>query len=140
VTSYVVPPLLSPDIEDLGIYYYTPILAPTLVDTRMPKPDDDRDTVNGFLTIEAAPKTRFGLAAWDLSFILHAYSPVEAEAAYIISKAMAYGTAVQGLTVMGWYIIGLVNAVGGEKIPNPDINLPRYRGALTWRVQGHPIS
>jgi hypothetical protein len=138
MTSYVVPPLDSADVEDLGIYYYTPILAPTLVDTRMPRPDDDRDTANGFLTIEAAPASRFGLAAWDLSFILHAYSPVEAEAADISRKVMGHGTAVQGLTIMGWYVIGVVNAIGGEKIPNPEINLPRYRSALTWRVRGRP--
>lgn len=139
MTSYVVPPLLPADIEDLGIYYYTPILTPTPVDTREPKVANDADTINGFLTIEAGPITRFGLAAWDLSFILHAYSPVEAEAADISNKAMAYGTAVQGLTIQGWYVISLVNAVGGVKLPNPDISLPRYRSALTWRVQGHTI-
>lgn len=139
MTNYVVPPLAAPDIEDLVPYFYTPILAPTPVDTRLPKPDNDKDTVNGFLTVEAGPSSRNGLAQWDMSFILHAYSPVEAQAADISGTAMAYGTAVQGLTVMGWYIVGLVTAVGGVKLPNPDINLPRYRSALTWRVQGRPI-
>jgi hypothetical protein len=139
MTSYVVPPLDSADVEDLGMYYFTPLIAPTPIDTRLPKVADDADTVNGFVTIEAAPASRYGLAQWDLSFILHAYSPQEYEAADISRKLMAYGTAVQGLTVMGWYIVGLVNAIGGEKIPNPDIELPRYRSALTWRVQGHPI-
>lgn len=140
MTISVVPPLLSADIEDLVIYYYTPLLTPTPVDTREPKVANDADTINGFLTVESGPMVRFGLAAWDLSFILHAYSPVESEAADISGKAMAYGTSVQGKTVMGWYIIGLVNAVGGVKLPNPDVSLPRYRSALTWRVQGHPIT
>lgn len=139
MTSYVVPPLDSADIEDLGMYYFTPLIAPTPIDTRLPKVADTADTNNGFVTIEAAPASRYGLAQWDLSFILHAYSPQEYEAADISRKLMAYGTAVQGLTVMGWYIVGLVNAIGGEKIPNPDIELPRYRCALTWRVQGRPI-
>jgi hypothetical protein len=139
MTSYVVPPLDSADIEDLGMYYFTPLIAPTPIDTRLPNVADDADTVNGFVTIEAAPASRVGLAQWDLSFILHAYSPHEYEAADISRKLMAHGTAVQGLTVMGWYIVGLVNAVGGEKLPNPDIELPRYRSALTWRVAGHPI-
>jgi hypothetical protein len=139
MTSYVVPPLLPPDVQDLGIYYFTPLLAPTPVDSRLPKPADDKDTVSGFLTIEAAPSNRIGLAQWDVSMVLHAYSPVEAEAADISNKVMAYGTAVQGLTVMSWYIVGLVNAMGSEQIPNPDIDLPRYRSALTWRVAGHPI-
>lgn len=139
MTNYVVPPLAKPDTEDLVTYYYTPIIAPTLIDTRLPNVADSADTVNGFVTVEAAPSSRYGLAQWDISFILHAYSPHEYEAADISDKLMAYGTAVQGLTVMGWYIVGLVNAVGGEKLPNPDIDLPRYRSALTWRVQGHPI-
>lgn len=138
-TNYVVPPLASPDTEDLGMYYYTPLIAPTKIDTRLPVPTNSEDTIHGFVTIEAGPATRFGLAAWDLSMILHAYSDVESQAADISGKLMAYGTAVQGLTVMGWYIIGLVNAVGGVKLPNPDVSLPRYRSALTWRVQGHPI-
>jgi len=139
MTNFVVPPLLPPDVQDLAIFFYTPILSPTVVDSRLPKPDDTADTINGFLTVDAAPSTRIGLAQWDVSFVLHAYSPVEAEAADISNRAMAYGTAVQGLTVMGWYIVGLVNAIGSDQIPNPDINLPRYRSALTWRVQGHPI-
>lgn len=139
MTTYVVPPLLPPDTQDLGIYYFTPRLAPTLVDSRLPKPGNDKDTANGFLTVEAGSSDRVGLAQWDVSMILHAYSPVESEAADISNKAMAYGTSVQGLTVMGWYIVGLVLATGSVQIPNPDINLPRYRSALTWRVQGHPI-
>lgn len=137
--NYVVPPLLPPDTQDLGIFYFTPLLAPTPVDSRLPKPDANADTVNGFLTIEAGDISRFGLAQWDIILILHAYSPVEAEAADISNKVMAHGTAVQGLTVMGWYIVGLVTAIGSRQIPNPDINLPRYRSALTWRVAGHPI-
>lgn len=139
MTSFYVPPLLAPDIEDLATWFYTPLLTPTPVDSRLPKVDDNKDTVNGFLTVEAGPAVRFGLAAWDVSLILHAYSPVEAEAADISRNAMAYGTAVQGVTVMGWFIISLVNASGGSRIPNPDVDLPRYRSNLTWRVKGHPI-
>lgn len=139
MTNYVVPPLLPADIGDLATVYYTPLLAPTLVDTRLPDPMISADTVNGFLTVESADSSRFGLDSWDLSFILHSYSPVESEAADISNKAMAYGTAVQGQTVMGWYIVGLVSCIGSRKIPNPLLNLSRYRSALTWRVQGRPI-
>jgi hypothetical protein len=128
-----------PDIEDLAPYYFTPIIAPTPIDTRLPKPDDNADTINGFVTVEAAPAQRVGLAQWDLSFILHAYSPVEYQAADISHKLMSYGTAAQGQTIAGWYVVMVPIAVGGEKLVNPDIELPRYRSALTWRVQGHPI-
>jgi hypothetical protein len=140
MTNYVVPPVDSPDIEDLGIYYYTPILTPTVVDTRLPSPGTNEDTIHGFMTIESGDVSRVGLAQWDCSFLLHAYSPVEAEASDISRKAMAYGTSVQGLTVMGWYIVGLVTAIGGRKLPNPDVpGLARYRSALTWRVAAKPI-
>lgn len=140
MTNYVVPPVDAPDIEDLVPYYFTPILSPTLVDTRLPKPDADKDTINGFMTVEAGDMSRVGLAQWDLDFILHAYSPVEAQASDISRKAMAYGTSVQGLTVMGWYIVALVTAIGGRKLPNPDVpGLTRYRSALTWRVAAKPI-
>jgi hypothetical protein len=140
MTNYVVQPLDSPDIEDLGIYFYTPILSPTVVDTRLPSPANDRDTINGFLTIESAGYSKVGVAQWDMSFVLHAYSPEEAEASDISRKAMAYGTVVQGMIVMGWYVVGLVSAVGGVKLLNPDVpELARYRSALTWRVAGKPI-
>ena len=133
------PPLLAPDVEDLGIYFYTPLLTPTLIDTRDPDVSDTQDTINGFVTIESAGMNRIDLASYHVSFLLHAYSPVEAEAADLSRNIMAYGTAVQNLSVMGWLIMGLVSAVGGAKLPNPDVDLPRYRSALTWRVQGRPI-
>lgn len=140
MTNYVVPLLDAPDIEDLVIYYYTPILSPTMVDTRLPKPDHNQDTIHGFVTVEAGDTRRVGVAQWDLDFVLHSYSPVESEAADISRKLMMYGTSAQGLTIMGWYVVMVANALGGRKLPNPDVPLPRYRSALTWRVQGHPIS
>lgn len=139
MSGYPVPPLNSPDIEDLAMYYFTPIIAPTLIDSRLPNVEDERDTVNGFVTVEAGDKRRVGLAQWDCDFLLHAYSPHEYEAADISGKLMAYGTAAFGKSVMGWNVVSVVNSLGGRKIPNPDINLPRYRSALTWRVQGKPI-
>lgn len=140
MSGYPVPPLLAADVEDLGIYFYTPLLAPTLIDTRQPKVDDERDTINGFVTIESAGIVRVDLASFNISMILHCYSPVEAEAADLSLKVMAHGTAVQNKTVMSWLIMELVTAIGGVKLPNPEVDLPRYRCALTWRVQGHPVA
>jgi hypothetical protein len=138
-SGYPVPALMGPDPEDLGIFFYTPLLTPTLIDTREPDVANDADTINGFVTIESGGLDRVDLASYHVSTIYHCYSPVEAEAADLSRKIMAYGTAIQGKTVMGWYIMELVTAIGGVKLPNPDINLPRYRCALTWRVQGHPV-
>lgn len=140
MSGYPVPPLMAADVEDLGIYYFTPLLSPTLIDTRQPKVDDTRDTINGFVTIESAGIVRVDLASYNISMILHCYSPVEAQAADLSRTVMAYGTAVQGKTIMGWYAMGLVTAIGGVKLPNPDVDLPRYRCALTWRIQGSPVA
>lgn len=140
MSGYPVPALMGPDVEDIGIYYYTPLLAPTLIDTREPNVLSNADTINGFVTIESAGFSRIGLAAYDVSMILHCYSPVEAEAADLSRKVMAYGTAVQGKTVMSWYVMELVTAIGGVKLVNPNVDLPRYRCALTWRVQGAPVA
>lgn len=140
MSGYPVPPLLAPDVEDIGMYYYTPLLAPTLIDTRLPNPAANADTVNGFVTIESAGFTRIDLASYNISMLLHCYSPKEAEAADLSRTVMAHGTAVQGKTVMGWYVMGLVSAIGGVKLPNPDVSLPRYRCALTWHIQGQPVA
>lgn len=140
MSGYPIPPLLAADVEDLGIYYFTPLLAPTMIDTRQPDVSKTEDTINGFVTIESANIDRVDLASYNVSMILHCYSPVEAEAADLALKVMAHGTAVQGKTLMGWYVMGLVTAIGGVKLPNPDIDLPRYRCALTWRIQGHTVA
>jgi hypothetical protein len=140
MSGYPVPALLPPDPEDFGMYYFTSLLAPTLIDTRLPNPAANADTINGFGTIESAGFTRIDLASYNISNIYHCYSPKEAEAADLSRTIMAHGTAIQGKTVMGWNVMGLVSAIGGVKLPNPDVNLPRYRCALTWRIQGQPVA
>lgn len=140
MTNYVIPPLLSPDVEDLATFYLTSVVAPTPVDTRLPVPGNTSDTVSGFLRIEAGDSSRMDLASWNLSFLMHAYSPVESEAADISNKAMAYASAAQGLTVMGWYIIEVLSVVGGRRLSDPNVSLPRYRSAVSWRVAGRPTT
>jgi hypothetical protein len=135
---FIIPPLEPADIEDLPIWYYTPIIAPTPVDTRLPSPANNKDTVNGFLRIEGADSSRSGLDCYDLSFVYHAYSPIEAEASDISKKVMAYASSALGQKIMGWYVVTVVNVIGGRRLSDPDVPLPRYRGAVTWRVQGHP--
>jgi hypothetical protein len=137
-SPYIIPPLEPADIEDLPIWYYTPILAPTPVDSRLPSPANDRDTVNGFLRIESADSTRSGLDCYDLNFIFHAYSPIEAEASDISKKVGAYASSALGQNIMSWYVIHVPTVIFGRRLSDPDIPLPRYRGAVTWRVQGHP--
>lgn len=139
MSAFVIPPLLPADIQDLAVFFFTPLLAPIPVESRYPIISNSADTASGFLRIEAADHTRFGLAAWDLSFLMHAYSPDEGEAADLSNTALAYASSAQGQKVASWYIVGVPTVVGGRSLTDPNVSLPRYRSAVTWRVQGRPI-
>jgi hypothetical protein len=134
-------PTVTPaDVEAVAQFFYTPILAPTPVATRLPRPADTDDTVNGFLRVEAgdiSPLLQFRSVAWDLSFLVHAFSPNEIEAADIIGKAMAHAASAHFQSVLGYYIVDVVNVIGGHRLPEPRVpDLTRYRAAVTWRVTG----
>jgi hypothetical protein len=134
-------PVVTPaDIEALAQFFYTPIMLPTPVATRLPRPADTEDTINGFVRVESAdssPLIEFRSAAWDLSFLVHSYSPNEIEAADLIGKAMAHAASAHFQTVMGFYIVDVVNVFGGNRLPEPRVpDLTRYRAAVTWRVAG----
>jgi hypothetical protein len=132
-------PVITPaDIEAMVQFFYTPIMAPTPVATRLPRPADNADTINGFLRVESADSTpllQFRSAAWDMNFLIHAYSPDEIEASSIIARAMGEAASAHFKTVMGFYIVDVVNVIGGNRLPEPRVpDLMRYRAAVTWRV------
>jgi len=138
--------VLPPDIEWLAQEFLSPILAPTLVTTRMPVPadtSDDAASAGGILRVEAADvhqvSSTWG-AAYNASFLMHAYADDEVVAAQISNTAIANTVAATGLTVAGWYIVSVVNVVGGRRLSDPEVptNLVRYRSAVTWMVAGHP--
>lgn len=136
--------VMPPDIEYLAQFFLTPILSPTLVADRMPKPgstDDDSAGVHGFMRIEAGDVNQvpgtWG-AAYDCSFLMHAYSDDEVQASEISRTAIANVAAATGLTVVGWYIVSVPNVIGGRRLTDPEVptNLVRYRSAVTWRIAG----
>jgi len=138
--------VMGPDIEWLPIFFLTPILAPTLVADRMPTPgtaDDDSASENGFMRIEAGDShpvaSTYG-AAYDCSFLMHAYHDDEVVASQISRTAVANVAAVTGQTISGWYIVSVLSVVGGRRLTDPEVptNLVRYRSAVTWRVAGQP--
>ena len=138
--------VLPADIELLSQVFLTPILNPTPVSTRMPPPPNPEDTaaaVNGYMRVEAGDSipVEYG-AAWDISFLMHAYSDNEDQASLISRTAIAHAAAATGLSVVGWYIIQVPTVVGGQRLHDPNIPSPgliRFRSAVTWRVQGHPL-
>lgn len=133
-----------PDIEWLAQAFLTPILTPALVGTRMPKPsstEDDAAGTNGYLRVEAGDSHPINWgAAWDCSFLMHAYCDDEGQAAQISTTALGNVAAATGLTVVSWNIVSVVNVVGGRRLTDPEVptNLVRYRSAVTWRIAGHP--
>lgn len=134
-----------PDIEWLAQAFLTPILAPALVGTRVPKAQSAEDVaagLSGYLRIESGDATpvasTFG-AAYDVPFLMHAYCDDENQAAKISRTAIANVAAVTGQMVLDWQIVCVPSVIGGRRLTEPGIptNLVRYRSAVTWRVAGH---
>jgi hypothetical protein len=139
----IFPVVIPADIEMVGQVFLTPILNPTPVKTRLPIPANNEDTVHGFMRIEAgdAVPVNYG-AAYDISWLMHAYSDNEDQASLISRTAIAWVAAATGQTVAGWYIVSVPTVIGGQRLHDPNVPSPgllRYRSAVTWRVAGHPL-
>lgn len=132
------PILLPPDIEALAFDFLTPNLAPTPVATRLPTPDVAADTVNGFLRLEYGGGSKPNRFQYDVQCILHGYSPDETQASLVAAQAVALMAAGRGQTISGWYVVGVMGVVAPHRLTDPDVILPRYRAAVTWRVAGQP--
>jgi hypothetical protein len=135
-------PVLPPPPEWIAQAFLTPLLNPCPVATRLPQNlNSDEAMVNGFMRVEAGNIARIpdlAGAAWNVSFLMHAYSPNEPQAEQISCSAIGYASAATGLTVVGWYIVCVETVVGGHRLEDPLVpsNIVRYRSAVTWRVAG----
>lgn len=130
------PILKPPKIAQLVRALLLTPLAPTGIGTKLPSPMTDQDLVNGFLRLEYGGGTKPNPFQYDLQCIMHAYSPDQGQAEDIASDAGALVTAAQGLTVNGVYIVGVSGYVAPHLLTDPDVNLPRIRSSVTWRVAG----
>jgi hypothetical protein len=146
------PAVLPPDPEFLAQAYLTPVLAAlpgfdaaVPVVTRLPSPAALQATLTGVMRIQAGDShwinSLYG-AAFDTSFLMHAYSPNEDQAAEISRNAFAHVIAAAGQTIVSWHIVDVCNVIGGRRLVDPDVpeNVVRYRSAITWRVAGHPLT
>jgi hypothetical protein len=137
-------PVKPPPIEWVSQAFLTPLLNPTPVSTKLPiNLDSDEAMVNGFLRVEAGDVVKIADlqgAAWNCSFLMHAYSPNEAQAEDISCSAIGYVAAATGLTVVGCYIVCVPTVIGGRRLTDPLVpaNIVRYRSAVTWRIAGLP--
>lgn len=137
--------LQPPPVEAMAVAYFTPLMSPTPVATRLPEPDQDADTTEGFLRIEAAggsllPDTYF----WDMAVLLHAYSPNEPQAESLISKAVAWGSNATGVTTtvaaLDWYVTFSRATSLPTKQQDPLVDLTRYRAMVSWRIPGNLLA
>jgi hypothetical protein len=136
--------LLPPPIEAMAAQYFTPLMAPTPVATRLPNPAKSEDTVEGFLRLEAAGGAQVNEnLMWDSAIILHSYSPIEPQAEAIIGRAVAWGSNAQGITVtidnFDWYVTFSRASGLPTKQQDPMVNLTRYRAMVSWRIPGNPL-
>jgi hypothetical protein len=138
------PTTRPPPTESLAELYFTPLVAPTPVATRLPRPADTADTINAFLRIEAGGGVlRPDGFLWDVSVILHAYAPWSQEpmAEHLIGVAVAWGANAQGTTTVmpngdKWYVTFSQCTGFITRKADPMVNLARYRAMVSWRVPG----
>jgi hypothetical protein len=135
-----------PPTELLARTYFPPLVAPTPVGTRVPRPSNTEDTINGFLRVEAGGGVlRADGILWDVAIILHAYAPntQEAVAEQLITAAVAWGGNAQGVIIPvgsdNWYVT--YSRVTGFIVRKADplVAMTRYRAMVTWRVPGIPV-
>lgn len=136
--SGFIDPVLEPaDIEWLGLYYLTPYMGTTPIATRLPNPGQQADTINGFLRLEAAGGACPNVFEYDMTLLLHGYSPNEVQASQICRTAYKWAKAATGQSVSGYYVSRVVNSIPPHRLSDPNvISLTRYRAAVTWRVPG----
>jgi hypothetical protein len=134
------PILKPPKIVQLVRAFLLGPLGPTPIATRLPSPDNTADTVNGFLRLEYGGGSKPTPFQYDLQCIMHAYSPDENQGAEIADQAVALTSAAQGQTVNGVYVVGVTGVIAAHRLTDPNVILPRFRAAVTWRVPGLPFN
>ena len=137
-----------PPAAGLAIAYFTPLMAPTPVATRTPQPSKTEDTINNFLRIEAAGGTPLReQLLFQTSILLHCYCTNNQESAgeQTLGKALAWGGNAQGTWITHpstgdeYFVAASSITALAEKTADPAVALTRWRGMVTWLIQGKAI-
>ena len=141
MTLFVDPVLLPPKIEVLARAYLLPLMGVPIV-TRVDNPSALTDSTADVLRVEAGGGTKPNRFQYDMTCLLHGYSPDEDQANDIADKAVALMSAARGQTVSdgtsNWYVVGVMDAGVAQRRTDPDVILPRYFATVTWRMAGQP--
>lgn len=142
------PTTAPPPVGGLAKSYFTPLVAPAPVATRLPQPDKTADTVNGFLRIEASGGPILpGEVMFDLGIILHSYAPnnEESMAEQLMCNAIGWGNNACGCTIthpstgIDYFVMYSRCVSTGIRQQDPRVNLARFVGKVTWRMIGRYI-
>lgn len=141
-SGFIYPVLTPADVEWMACFFLTPLMAPTVVATRLPVVTNTSDTANGFLRVEAGGGVKKNLTQYNQQILLHTYVPFEYEpqGALIANKATAYVGAAGGLTISGVFVVDVPRVSVIQRMTDPKINLLRYDSAVTWTVAGQPVA
>lgn len=139
------PVVLPPPTEWVATAFLTPKLQPVPVVTRLPILAPGVSVLPTTMRVEAGDTVRCpGLwgAAYDMTFLMHAYSPDEIAAEALSQLAIGQVSATTGITIVGWYVVEVVSVIGGRRLSDPEVpkDIVRYRSAVTWKVAGQFLS
>lgn len=140
---------MPPPAGGIAKAYFTPLMAPVPVATRLPQPGATQDTINGFLRIEAAggpimPDSVF----FDIGIVLHSYAPnnQESMAEQVLALAIGWGNNASGTTIihpssgLPYFVsYSRCNSVGAKQ-QDSLVNMVKFVGKVTWRMQGQLVS
>lgn len=137
--------IYPPPAQGLARAFLVPHMAPTPVATRLPQPERTADTVNGFLRIEAAGGAiQVDELVFNVNIIIHAYANNNQEslAELILVRALGKAGNAQGQLIVHpslqrpWSVMYSRISGLGVKQNDPLVAMSRFRGMVTWRVQG----
>jgi hypothetical protein len=143
MTLQTVDPILRPPkIEVLARAYLLTPMSPIPVVTRVDNPGQLTDFGTAVLRVEAGGGTKPNRFQYDMTFLLHGYSPDEDEAKQIACDAIGVAAAARGQRIndgtTNWDVAGVMNVSVPERRTDPDVILPRYLAFVTWRIPGQP--
>jgi hypothetical protein len=142
------PPLATiwpPPVQGLAKAYLTPRLTPIPVATRLPQPGKTQDTVNGFIRLEAAGGAiQVDELLFNCGLIIHSYASNddESQAEINLMTALAHAGNAQGRFIVHpslqrpWFVTFSKITGLGVRQADPLVNMTRFKGQVTWRIQG----
>lgn len=142
------PTLKPPPTQRLAVAYFTPLLTPLPVGTRIPQAAPGQETIDYFMRVEpgggAAINDRL---LFRIGVILHSYCPNNDETIGEdnLLAALGWGGNAQGTTIEirngeKWYVTDSSASAAVTKHGDPLTNLTRFRGTCTWILPGMPMA